>query len=241
MPLDPALRRRIEAWPRRAESTLVGVQQQPAAISDELVAAAADDPSARDRVLEAMTPQVRIMINARLHPTPAQAHLADDLVQESLLSLREGMQRLERRTAAGLRAFASTIVSRRVADALRERRAGRRAGFGRSLDSTMHADMSACAPLWAFLSASGVSPLSAADHADAFQRVMSALDGLTAEQREAITLAFFDQLDTRDIARHMSISRPAASMLLIRAVKSLRRSLTGSSRIASTRLDDDAD
>jgi DNA-directed RNA polymerase specialized sigma24 family protein len=38
-------------------------------------------------------------------------------------------------------------------------------------------------------------------------------------------MAFFDQLPAAVIAREMGISRPAASMLLIRAVKALRRSV----------------
>ncbi len=56
---------------------------------------------------------------------------------------------------------------------------------------------------------------------------MIELGGLKAEYREAITLAFFDQMTTRDIAQRMELSRPAASMLLLRAVKALRRSMSG--------------
>ena len=205
---------------------------QPVAISDELVAAAAQGQSeALERTLEGLAPQVRIMVNARLNPTLAQTQLAEDLVQESLSSISKAISTLQRQTAGGLRAFASTIVSRRVADALRDpERLGRRAG-DRSLDSHANIDFSGAAPLWAMLSASGASPVTQADHADLIPRVMSAMTSLKPEHREAITMAFFDQLDTRDLAERMNISRPAASMLLIRAVKALRRQLTGSSQV----------
>lgn len=174
------------------------------------------------------------MVNARLNPTPAQAHAAEDLVQDVLLQLGEGLNALRARTAGGVRAFASTIASRRVADLLRGR--GQPVGAVgqdgvRSLHSTVVAGMSAASPLWAMLSAGGASPGSLADQADLAQRVMNELVMLKSEHREAITLAFFDQLETRDIAERMNMSRPAASMLLIRALKALRRRLTGSSQV----------
>src|SRR5207247_8076447 len=158
------------------------------------------------RLLEAMTSQVRIMINARLHPTTAQVHLAEDLLQETMLALSTGLASLQRRTAAGIRAFASTIVSRRVADALRDRQRIDGRPRARSLDSTMHGDLSADGPLWTFLSATGASPLTQADAADRFLRMMGELQRLNPEHREIITLAFFDQLETGDIAQGMGIS-----------------------------------
>ena len=56
---------------------------------------------------------------------------------------------------------------------------------------------------------------------------MIELGGLKSEYREAITLAFFDQMTTHDIGERMELSRPAASMLLLRAVNALRRSMRG--------------
>jgi RNA polymerase sigma factor (sigma-70 family) len=201
------------------------------AIGDEMVAEAASGGiDAQARLFDLLSPQVRIMVNARLNPTTAQSHIAEDIVQESLLALRESIGTLQRRTASGLRAFASTIVSRHVADALRDRQRAIRRG-NRSLDSKMQADFSGATPLWAMLSASGASPLTQADQADLVPRVMNVLESLKPEHRQVITLAFFDQLETADIAVQMKISRPAASMLLIRAMKSLRRGMTGSSQV----------
>jgi RNA polymerase sigma factor (sigma-70 family) len=211
---------------------------ETAAISDEVVGAAASgDDKAQTCVLHVFASQVRIMVNARLNPTTAQTQLAEDIVQESLLALRESLATLERRTVAGLRAFASTIVSRRVTDALRDKQRMERRGPVRSLDSHVRADLSAATPLWALLSASGASPLTQIDQASLQHRVLSELTNLKPEHREVITLAFFDQLETRDIAERMSISRPAASMLLIRAVKTLRRNLTGTSQIIAAHHD----
>jgi RNA polymerase sigma factor (sigma-70 family) len=212
---------------------------QPAAITDDLVAiaAAGDQVNARQQLFDAFIPQVRIMIHARLNSTIMQGHLVDDLLQETMLALSEGVQRLERRTVAGLRAFASTIVSRRVADALRDQRRGPVApnrtlgGPARSLDSAVQTDLSTAQPLWALLSMSGASPPSEANQSDLVQRTMTALAQMKEDHRTVLTLAFFDQLETRDIAVHLNVSRPAASMLLIRAIKTLRRNLTGCSQV----------
>lgn len=223
-----------------------------AAITDEMVVAAVNgDEQQRHQLFDQLTVQVRIMVNVRLNPALAQSHLAEDLVQETLLALSardaRGLASLERRTAAGLRAFASTIVSRRVADALRAKNrvaAGALPNRQRSLDSAFDPGRSTCGgggPMWAMLSAGGASPLTEADRQDRFDQVMAGLSQLNEAHRTVITLAFFDQLETRDIAERMSLTRPAVSMLVIRAVKALRRHLTGSSRILHLRETDPAE
>ena len=60
---------------------------------------------------------------------------------------------------------------------------------------------------------------------------MTALGQLKAEHREVITLVFFDELNVADAARQMGVSRAAAAMLLLRAVRGLRRQMTGKSTI----------
>jgi DNA-directed RNA polymerase specialized sigma24 family protein len=104
-----------------------------------------------------------------------------------------------------------------------------------SLDSTL-AEYSSAGPLWQFLSLSGPSPASAAARAEQCSLVFTELGRLKPEHREVITYAFFDQLATAEIADRLNISRPAASMLLIRALESLRRRLgvvAGASRETS--------
>ncbi|MFH0983177.1 MAG: sigma-70 family RNA polymerase sigma factor [Planctomycetota bacterium] len=184
-----------------------------------------------DLLLRALAPQVRLMVSARLSATPAQYHAVDEITHLALVGLSEGIPRLEKRTVAGLKAFTSSVVARKVSDFLKGRGGGDLVGPRlRSLDSTVTA-LSGESPLWQFLSASGISPSSAADRADQFARLLQEVGRLKPDYRDVVTLAFFDQLPTRDIAERMGVSRPAASMLLIRAVKTLRRNLTGSSRL----------
>jgi RNA polymerase sigma factor (sigma-70 family) len=203
-----------------------------AEISDDQVAAAAAGASGEvDQVLRALEPQLRLMVTARLCATPAQYHAVEEIVHLVLVGLSTGIARLEHRTVAGLKAFASGIVSRKVSDFLKRRGEGDLVGPALpSLDSSV-TGLSGTSPLWQLLSASGPSPASAADLADQMVRLFEGLGRLKAEHREVITLAFFDQLPTREIAVRMGITRPAASMLVIRAIKALRRHLTGSSEL----------
>jgi RNA polymerase sigma factor (sigma-70 family) len=194
-------------------------------------AAAAGDAAARARVLQALGPRVRLMVAARLAPQLGQMEAVDELTQQVLATLVPGFARLENQTAAGLRAYVSGIVSHRVAEFIRRQADGR--GTPRtpvSLDTTVRS-LSQAAPLWQLLSGSGTSPSSAAARAEQVAGVLAEMGRLRAEYREVITLAFFDQLPTGEIARLRGSSQRAAAMLLLRAVRTLRRNMTGSSRV----------
>ena len=121
-------------------------------LTDGVVRAAADG-ARRDlaRVLEALEPQIRLMSAARLCATRGRLDAVDEATQQVLLALAGGIDRLEARTVGGLKAFVSGIVTRKVADLLRQR--GEEAGGGRlrSLDSTV-AGLSEARLLWQCLS-----------------------------------------------------------------------------------------
>jgi RNA polymerase sigma factor (sigma-70 family) len=198
-----------------------------ATLTDELVRQAAEGaPEELGRLIEAIQPQVRLMVLARLCPLAAQMHDVEEIVQEALMGLVRGLGRLRCPSVQGLRVFLSGLVSRRVAAFFRRRRRHLpSAGQMCSLDTTV-AGESCCAALWQLLSCSGTSPLSAADRAERVARVLGAFATLTAEQREAITLAFFDQLTPDQIGLRMGLSRGAAAMLVVRALRALRASVT---------------
>jgi RNA polymerase sigma factor (sigma-70 family) len=199
-------------------------------LTDSVVVAATDGAEAvRAELLVALAPQVRLMVLARLAPGPAQLGAVDEISEEVLVALAASLSQLKTRTAAGLKGFLSGILTHKVNDFLR---GGRRPGGDhpaiRSLDSTV-ADFSRVGPLWQFLSASGVSPRSALDQAERISTLMEEFARLSAAHREVLTLAFFDQLPIGEIAERMQLSRPAASMLLIRAMQTLRQNMIAGS------------
>src|SRR6266436_4464601 len=82
-------------------------------ITDELLCSACRGCAAdREKVLEALSDQVRIMVRARLSATPAQQHLAEDLSQQALLDISAALPDLRGPTVDLLKSTASTIVSR---------------------------------------------------------------------------------------------------------------------------------
>lgn len=190
-------------------------------LDDDLVRLAIQgDPPALARLAACLLPQVRLMVAARLGHDAQRSADVDDIAQVSLSALLAAISRLQMPTVGGLRAYLSALVANKVADFLRSpaRRPERQP---LSLDSTV-ANLSSGGALWQLLSASGTSPLSAAARAEHVTRVMAELARLRPEHRDVITLAFFDQLKTAEIAERLSISRPAATMLLTRAIAALR-------------------
>lgn len=199
-------------------------------ISDEVLASACrGSPADRGRVLAAMADQVRIMVQVRLAVTPAQQHAAEDLTQQALVDIAGALSTLRQPTVGALKSAASTIVARRVADYLRSGQLAE-AREMRSLDSSVH-DLSRESPLWSLLSASGISPKSAVMQRESIERLMGELGRLRGIYREVIAMAFFDQLPVNEIGERIGLKRAAASMLLLRAMRTLRRNITGSSRV----------
>jgi RNA polymerase sigma factor (sigma-70 family) len=171
------------------------------------------------------------MVGARFSTHPGCFDAVEEIAQAVMIAIADALPRLENRTVSSLRSLVSVIVSRRVVDFLRQKKRANLAGRPVASLDTAVMDVSDVGPLWKFLSVSGPSPLSAARQADQISLVMLELGQLRDEHREVITLALFDQLTTAQIAERLEISRRAASMLLLRAIKSLRRRVTGSSQV----------
>ena len=191
-------------------------------VDDTVRRAAQGELADRERVAEALAPQVHAMVAARLSPHAGQLDAAEEIAQQAMVAVVESLPSLANRTVGGLKSLASVIVTRRVVDFLRGRKGARLAGRPvASLDTTV-ADHSHVGRLWEFLSAGGPTPLSVVREADQWSLVLTELGQLRKSHREIITLAFFDQLSTREIAERVGISRRAASMTLLRAVRELR-------------------
>ena len=68
-----------------------------------------------DETCAALHPQVRLMVAARLSPTPSQLDGVDAITQEVLVALATRISHLEQCTVNGLKGFLSGIVTRKVA------------------------------------------------------------------------------------------------------------------------------
>lgn len=204
---------------------------------DDAVRAARDgDEKQRSFVVACLAESVRAMVVVRLAPTGMRAQDVDDLVQDSLTAISEGLTTLREPTVATLRSFSSTIVARQVATYLSKdpRRMNRQP---MSLDVATGEGSSADV-LRNLLSASGISPGAIASRREQTHRLLVHLAALKESHRDVITYSVIDQLSMIEVAEKMGLNRPAASMLLFRAMKTLRRNITGSSQLGA---DDAAD
>lgn len=193
-------------------------------LSDELIRAAASGSIPdREHVFAVLAPQVRAMVSVRLAATRLQADIVDEISQQVLMALTESFVRLQEAGVDGLRAYVSGIVTHKVADYLRGKRTINEQA--RSLAATIDG-RSSVVMLCDLLSASGLSPRSAVARAELAARVCEVLDTLKTEYRDIIVMVFFDQLTISQIAERSGSSRPAASMLLMRAIRKLRNELT---------------
>lgn len=203
-------------------------------LTDDIIISAAKKGSEKDisNVIKTLEPQIRIMVTARISYTPENYHLTEDITQQTLIAITDGISRLANKTVLGLKAYTSAIVNHKVADALK---GNDKLYYSpkqklRSLESTINA-FSAAGHLSQFLSQTGPSPRTIIEQNEQTNKLLTELGRLLPDHRTIITYAFFDQLPMQKIAQLMNISRPAGSMLLIRAIKTLRRNLTGSSQV----------
>jgi RNA polymerase sigma factor (sigma-70 family) len=191
-------------------------------LTDAQVTAAVNGSQAdQSLVMESLAPQVKSMVAIRLAPTPGQAHLVEDLSQQAMMAIIESLATLRTPSVVALKAFASTIVARRVCDFLRERQPDRRVF---SLDSTAFF-LSTGAHGRDLLPGTDTTPRSAAGRAELSRLAIMELGTMKQSYRQIITLAFFDQLPVDEICEKMNLSRAATTMLLFRAITALREKI----------------
>ena len=175
------------------------------------------DEAARKQVVTILGPRIRVMVAARLG---LDCGFAEDVCQEVSLALFEGLCRLEAPTTRAVSAYLSAIVRNKVADALgRERTATPRPEVRSRAD--LEPDASSLV-LFATIRGSDRTPSSQVARQEIFRLLLGELDGLGPRQRTAVTLAFFDHLNTTQIGEVMDLNRTAAAQLLARGIRQMQ-------------------
>lgn len=198
--------------------------REDSTIDDALVERAVSDAAdARARLAELLFPVIWSMALARLSPAPGRWEDAEDVAQEALAASVTALPELRIRTGAGLRGLVSRIVDYKVADVLRNEARGEHAvGRAVSLDAARISRSSALNNLSQVLSGSERTPSSHVRQVEAFTILLEELGQLTDRYREAVTLAFFDHLNSTEIGERLGLQRTNAAMLVHRALTTLR-------------------
>jgi RNA polymerase sigma factor (sigma-70 family) len=175
-----------------------------------MAAAQAGDSAAYHELLAELLPEVRRLVRARL----ADAAMADDVVQEALLSIHRARHtyRPERPFGPWLRA----VVRNASIDALRQqRRRGSREVISDGLDATA-AQTDAAGDALARIERAQISP-----------ELSTALAALPAKQRQALELVHLQGLSVAEAALRAGITPGALKVRVHRGTRALRARLAG--------------
>ena len=183
-----------------------------------LDAARSGEQVAIDRLLRDALPRIRVMVRARLSPRLADEAELEDLAQDVLVALAKGITKISSSQPAVYRSYLSRIVHNRVASWLR----ARERSVLRAAASLDRGSPSSASRALIEISAGIGTPSDAALQRELSSIALQELSRLAERQRDALILTLFDGLDTAELARTLDLSREAAAMLVLRAVRSLR-------------------
>ena len=189
-------------------------------ITELLDKARQGDAGSRDQLFEMCRGYLGVVARGQVETWLRAKVDASDVVQETMLEAHRDFARFEGQSQKEFFAWLRKILSHNAADFVRryrgtaKRQARREVRFRDPADS-----LSPGAPEPAGHEA---TPSQEFLQMDNEIRVHLALDGLSEDYREVITLRNFQRLSFNEVAEAMDRTRPAVQMLWMRAIKKLR-------------------
>lgn len=178
--------------------------------------AARGDQAALDALLEAHLGDLRAFVRLRIGPELRAREASSDLVQSVCREILQKGESFRHPGDAAFRRWLFTTALRKIADRADHWRAEKRDG-GREEPWPTHGGDAELAPRYRAFS----SPSQHAIAREELERVESAFEQLSEEQREVVTLAQVAGLSRAEIALHMGRSEGAVRVLLHRALARL--------------------
>jgi RNA polymerase sigma-70 factor (ECF subfamily) len=189
--------------------------------------ARAGDGPALEALLESYRGLLRVLARPALGDLPAAAADASDVVQETLLKAHRSFPQFRGASEGELVAWLKSILVRNVGDAYRRvtGRGSRPLPRQRSLEAMIDRSSRALQDLFP---ASGTSPSQRAGAREHQRSLAAALDRLTPEHREVVTLRSLEGHEWAEVGERMGRSPDAARVLWGRALRALGRLMGGS-------------
>jgi RNA polymerase sigma-70 factor (ECF subfamily) len=175
--------------------------------------AAQGDGVAVERLLEQHLPAVRAFVRAHMGARLRARESTSDLVQSVCRELLMHQDRFQHPSEGAFRAWLFTTARRKIANRARDLDRQKRGG-GRDVEGLGESAITALGAAYARIS----SPSARIQHAEQIARLETAIDGLSDEQREVITLAHLAGLSRAEIGAAMGRSEEAVRALLHRAM-----------------------
>jgi RNA polymerase sigma-70 factor (ECF subfamily) len=171
-----------------------------------LAGARQGDRGALEALLDRLRPRLVLWVGARLSERLRREADPEDVVQEILLAVHEGLPRFRGEDERAFLSWLFTVAENRIrdlADYVGAEKRQRRDPVHRSQ----------------------TSPSAAAARGEMIERLAGALECIPEDYREVIRLRRFEGLDTARIAARMRRSENAVRLLYFRGIRTLQREM----------------
>ncbi len=180
------------------------------------------DAAARSALLEHLRPQVRAWAERAIRSRFASRRDASDLTQETLLDVHRKLEQFLGSTESELTQWVLQVLRNNILDAIRRETAQKR-----NIDRELSADQSndGGGRFRDQLAGDQSSPSMGAIRNEEQGQLASAMQALTAKQREAVQLIYLQGLKVEEAAQQMELTPAAAAKQLQRGMAKLRKVL----------------
>ncbi len=196
---------------------------KPDHLCDLIERARQRDETALSELLESHTQRLLESVRAELGDRLRQRLESRDVMQQVYLDALSGIDQFVDRGQDSFFAWLRRIAVNRICDV--DRQAFQTLKRGPEVRAGDLRGGESLAPLFDALAGSATSPSAAADVADRQRMLSTALAQLNEDQREAIQLRYFQQLNVAETAAKMDRSERAVRSLCVRALIRLRELL----------------
>jgi RNA polymerase sigma-70 factor, ECF subfamily len=183
--------------------------------------AASGDEAARERLLDYYRPNLRRIVVGRLDKRLASRVDPSDIVQETMIDADRRLEKFLRQPTVPLLVWLGRIATERVIDTHRRHLVSQRRSVVREHRETHPLDGSA-RELIQLIANGKTSPSGELMREEEIERIRSAIDTLSARDREILVMRHFDQMDPDAIAQVLGISPGAVRARILRALLRLR-------------------
>jgi RNA polymerase sigma-70 factor, ECF subfamily len=182
-----------------------------------------DDVASHAEKLERFRGYLSLLAHMHLDPALRSKVDPSDMVQQTLMQALEALDQFRGRSDAEMAAWLRQIMARKLADAARGLRRGKRdVRRERSLEANL--DQSS-QRLESWLAAEQSSPSQKAERHEEVLRMAGALAVLSAAQRDAIILHHLENLTLREVGERLGRGPAAVAGLIKRGLRTLRETL----------------
>ncbi len=170
------------------------------------------DRVALEQLLERVRPRLEAWVAARLGPALRSRLQVDDLVQEILIKSYTAIPSFEPREKRAFYAWLFTVGRNTMRDWHKRLHAAKRQA---TREEALHSSVAG----------GGATPSEVAVGHEEQERFLTALASLPPRYREIVCLRRLENVENRQAAERLGISPKNASVLLVRAMRALRKSM----------------